>query len=657
MVKHITKIRPYRVFKKDGLHFVKINNKKVYIRHATKNKLRNGDKQIVSVVVNNLLAQRKSRQRKRKNKPVLAIGSTSKQAAQPAEQPASGQSNGKIDPTKIPNSAGQQAPTTDPLYANANKRTQPQQIEGQPKDNNFSIADITSGLMNAYLLGKENMEFGKQVISGKNAQQEGFDMSNPDDDSQISDNPDIQELNDRGELLLPNIKPGDESNFQEEAATHEAIIQKQHDDKDTDDKNLEIRTEREAKEKAEGSLSFEEREKLAYDTTIARRKLQEEKKTEESDEKRKQDEMAEFEDKQVERKNKEAADLEEEKAAAGTAGASGAPGASAAPEPDSTEITIENLKNKIRAKHSYTKAVLENEIKKLYSKFKFTTMPDKTREGYISAYANLLTLNHSYIPPDIQLSPEIANLQKKLFKMSAHDIRTIVLPLFLVKKKQRDVNPFEKITPIVDKARYAQIVDQNIAVEVVRQLMWKTILEDQYRVQKGWGLTNDTIKQEGMTSDEIAQVLKKKTHHVIPVIASDQIATLLPLVNHTTQHFGFVINSQSEKKPGLHWKAIYFDRKKAECCYFDSLVSEPTEAVLRGIKQIMRKMADPLYFKLKINRIKLQSNDSSTCGPFALKFIADMYAGHTFKVATRFTDEHVSGEKSIRKYISRWGYV
>ena len=44
MVKHITKIRPYRVLKKDGLHFVKINKKKVYIRHATKKKLRNGDK-------------------------------------------------------------------------------------------------------------------------------------------------------------------------------------------------------------------------------------------------------------------------------------------------------------------------------------------------------------------------------------------------------------------------------------------------------------------------------------------------------------------------------------------------------------------------------------------------------------------------------------
>ena len=37
-------------------------------------------------------------------------------------QPASGQSSGIVDPTKITDSAGLQAPPVDPLYANANKR-------------------------------------------------------------------------------------------------------------------------------------------------------------------------------------------------------------------------------------------------------------------------------------------------------------------------------------------------------------------------------------------------------------------------------------------------------------------------------------------------------------------------------------------------------
>ena len=67
MVKSITKIRPYRVFKQNGLYYVKINKKKIFINHHKKiNK--NGDKQIVKVIINNLLAQRKSRARKRKTK-------------------------------------------------------------------------------------------------------------------------------------------------------------------------------------------------------------------------------------------------------------------------------------------------------------------------------------------------------------------------------------------------------------------------------------------------------------------------------------------------------------------------------------------------------------------------------------------------------------
>ena len=74
----------------------------------------------------------------------------------------------------------------------------------------------------------------------------------------------------------------------------------------------------------------------------------------------------------------------------------------------------------------------------------------------------------------------------------------------------------------------------------------------------------------------------------------------------------------------MHWRAVYFNRKRAECYFFDSLVSEPTDDVMRGIKMIMRKIDDPLYFKFKINRIKLQADNSATCGAFALRFIADM---------------------------------
>ena len=43
MVKTITKIRPYRVFKQNVLYYVKINNKKLYINHHHHKKINKQD--------------------------------------------------------------------------------------------------------------------------------------------------------------------------------------------------------------------------------------------------------------------------------------------------------------------------------------------------------------------------------------------------------------------------------------------------------------------------------------------------------------------------------------------------------------------------------------------------------------------------------------
>ncbi len=80
------------------------------------------------------------------------------------------------------------------------------------------------------------------------------------------------------------------------------------------------------------------------------------------------------------------------------------------------------------------------------------------------------------------------------------------------------------------------------------------------------------FKHAGMTSDEIAEELKTKTHHIPSRSGPPGHAPLLPLFNHSTKQFGIVIISQSDQKVGMHWRAVYFERQKAECYFFDSLV-------------------------------------------------------------------------------------
>ena len=160
MVKNtLDKIRPYRVFKQNGRYFVRINNKRVFIvhKHAKKGKKQIGDKQIVSVVVNNLMAQRKATRRRKRKDVVPALLKPPS-----SDQPANGKSvipNGKIDLSNVGPSdppPKEQAPTTDPLYVS---RKQPLSIEDlkPPDADTYSLIedmgmspDEVRTVMNAY---------------------------------------------------------------------------------------------------------------------------------------------------------------------------------------------------------------------------------------------------------------------------------------------------------------------------------------------------------------------------------------------------------------------------------------------------------------------------------------------------------------------------
>ena len=148
------------------------------------------------------------------------------------------------------------------------------------------------------------------------------------------------------------------------------------------------------------------------------------------------------------------------------------------------------------------------------------------------------------------------------------------------------------------------------------------------------------------------KILKDKTHRVIPVIASDQIKTLLPLVNKNTHEFAFVMNMDTSKQPGSHWIAVYISRPDASVEYYDSLVHQPTKSFMKDIKQLIEKMDDNVYYKFKVNMVKDQSDSSSNCGYFAINFLDKRLNGVKFKEASfwREVDESRKGEKDIEMY-------
>ena len=60
------------------------------------------------------------------------------------------------------------------------------------------------------------------------------------------------------------------------------------------------------------------------------------------------------------------------------------------------------------------------------------------------------------------------------------------------------------------------------------------------------------VEEAGMSGENIETVLKQKLHKYIPVIAANEIPTLLPYVNSKTKDFSFIINSEPSSQSGAH---------------------------------------------------------------------------------------------------------
>jgi hypothetical protein len=157
---------------------------------------------------------------------------------------------------------------------------------------------------------------------------------------------------------------------------------------------------------------------------------------------------------------------------------------------------------------------------------------------------------------------------------------------------------------------------------------------------------------DGMYSDEIQELLKERTKRIIPVIASNEIPSLYPLVDETTKHFAFVMNMDPSTKAGSHWIAVHISRPEASIEYYDSLVNQPSKRFLKDIKPLIERMRDNVYYKLKVNMVKDQSDSSANCGYFAINFIDKRLNGKRWDEASFFNeiDKSKQKEKEIEKY-------
>lgn len=224
--------------------------------------------------------------------------------------------------------------------------------------------------------------------------------------------------------------------------------------------------------------------------------------------------------------------------------------------------------------------------------------------------------------------------------------------LLLEDKKELDD---EKRTEILASASASE---QAGTLPPAGTLQDKKELDDGERKQSA-GLTNET-KGLGLYNDEIETVMKN-IKNFNGVVSRDEILTkILPKIKPYSRG-GFIINTDKSNEDGTHWFSIVYDARPEEVGgsktieYYDSFGRDVPADLLDDIAEIAKKLGDDEILKLKVNKVKNQSNTSENCGWFSMKFIIDrIKRNKTFSEATGYNDKIVEaskkGEGDIEKF-------
>jgi hypothetical protein len=123
--------------------------------------------------------------------------------------------------------------------------------------------------------------------------------------------------------------------------------------------------------------------------------------------------------------------------------------------------------------------------------------------------------------------------------------------------------------------------------------------------------------------------------------------------------FAMVINNQKHSQGGQHWFCLYFDLKKGDIFFVDSVGDEPMDEIIKYVDKLKTYLQSKnIKSNFKINKTKHQKKNSE-CGIYSMYFILRFLKSGNFEEATKkeITDDTVNME--IRPYLftdQEWKY-
>ena len=123
----------------------------------------------------------------------------------------------------------------------------------------------------------------------------------------------------------------------------------------------------------------------------------------------------------------------------------------------------------------------------------------------------------------------------------------------------------------------------------------------------------------------------------------DEIKKILPQVEPHSR-VCFIINTDPHTKEGKHWNAVYIDARDGpessnSLEWYDSFGRGIPSDILEDCKLILKILKPSTLLKVKENRVIHQSDDTSNCGYFCMRFLIDRLRGKSFSESSGYDDK------------------
>jgi hypothetical protein len=116
----------------------------------------------------------------------------------------------------------------------------------------------------------------------------------------------------------------------------------------------------------------------------------------------------------------------------------------------------------------------------------------------------------------------------------------------------------------------------------------------------------------------------------------------------SSQQFAIVANSQNSNQPGMHWIAMFKNRRSKEVEFFDSCAM-PIDFYSPTFEAFLGSKADII----RMSALRIQPGTSNACGHFSIYYLLHRVRGTSFEQILQSFDEFdlESNDRIVREFV------